>query len=170
MGLVIELRSHLPIDQQVRAIGATWLDKVLVGNVSTIAGQGFGIQVRDAMRDRVDFLATHGLAEWRGQRAVLATNLLATLRNQDLAAAGKTLGEETGQIYRAIQDGEQARGIYRRSIQLVSGRFAMLDNGLGFTLVPWRPVVERRLGQQLSAIVRGQFITWQLHREHSIAF
>lgn len=27
IGSVIELRSHLPVDQQVRAIGATWLDK-----------------------------------------------------------------------------------------------------------------------------------------------
>ncbi|HPL80080.1 MAG TPA: DUF3363 domain-containing protein [Burkholderiaceae bacterium] len=57
-GLVIELRSHLPIDQQVRAIGATWLDKRLVGDGSVLAGQGFGAQVRDAMRERVGFLAT----------------------------------------------------------------------------------------------------------------
>ncbi len=31
----------------------------------------------------------------------------------------------------------------------------MLDDGNGFSLVPWRPVVEQRLGQQVSAIVRG---------------
>ncbi|PSD21926.1 hypothetical protein C7E12_23135, partial [Stenotrophomonas maltophilia] len=30
---------------------------------------------------------------------------------------------------------------YRRSIMFASGRFAMLDDGLGFTLVPWKPVI-----------------------------
>ena len=168
-GVVIELRSHLPVDQQVRAIGATWLDRQLVGNVSIVSGKGFGAQVHDAMRDRVDFLATQGLAQWRGQRAVLATNLLATLRDRELAAVGKALGKETGQTYRAVQDGGQASGICRRSIQLVSGRFVMLDDGLGFTLVPWKPVIARRLGQQVSAIIRGQSITWQLQRGKSIA-
>ncbi len=168
-GLAIELRSHLPIDRQVRAIGATWLDKQLVSDGSALAGQGFGAQVRDALRARVDFLATQGLAEWRGQHPLLATNLLAKLRGRDLAAAGKTLGEEIGRPYRGAQDSGQAIGIYRRSIQLVSGRFAILDDGLGFTLVPWKPVVERRLGQQVSAIIRGQSITWQVGRVRSMA-
>ncbi|MGJ7536968.1 MULTISPECIES: DUF3363 domain-containing protein [unclassified Variovorax] len=169
VGLVIELRSHLPIDRQVCALGATWLDKQLVGPDLGLTGQGFGAQVRAAMHERVDFLATQGLAEWRGQRAVLATSLLATLRDRELAEVGKALGKETGQTYRAVQDGGQASGIYRRSIQLVSGRFAMLDDGVSFNLVPWRPVVERRLGQQVSAIMRGQSITWQLERGRSIA-
>jgi hypothetical protein len=30
---------------------------------------------------------------------------------------------------------------------LASGRYAMLDDGMGFSLVPWKPVVEQRLGQ-----------------------
>jgi Protein of unknown function (DUF3363) len=38
---------------------------------------------------------------------------------------------------------------------LASGRFAMLDNGKGFSLVPWRPVIEQRLGQTVTAIMRG---------------
>ncbi|VTU38667.1 DUF3363 domain-containing protein [Variovorax sp. PBL-E5] len=167
-GLAIELRSHLPIDQQVRAIGATWLDKQLVGDASTVSGQGFGAQVRDAIRARVDFLATKGLAEWHGQRAVPANNLLAALRDRELTAAGKALEQQTGQTYRPLQDSEHATGIYRRSILLASGRFAMLDNGMGFRLVPWRPVVEQKLGQQVSAVVRGQSVTWQLARTRAI--
>ena len=168
-GVALELRSHLSIDRQVRAIGATWLDRQLVGNGSIASATGFGAEVRDAMRDRVGFLSTQGLADSRGQRAVLATNLLATLRDRELAEVGKALGKETGQTYRAVQDGEQASGIYRRSIRLVSGRFAMLDDGVSFNLVPWRPAVERRLGQQVSATMRGQSITWQLERGRSIA-
>jgi hypothetical protein len=32
-------------------------------------------------------------------------------------------------------------------IALASGRFAILDGRLGFSLVPWRPVIEKRLGK-----------------------
>ncbi len=31
------------------------------------------------------------------------------------------------------------------------GRYAMIDDGIGFRLVPWRPVIEQRLGQQPAA-------------------
>jgi hypothetical protein len=168
-GLVIGLRSHLPIDQQVRAIGATWLDKQLVGDSSALAGQGFGVHVRDAMRARVDFLATQGLAEWRGQRAVLMKGLLATLRDRDLVSAAKTLGKQTGQTYRPVQDGKQASGVYRGSLQLASGRFAVLDDGMSFCLVPWRPVVEQRIGQKMSAIVRGSSASWQFGKQNGIS-
>jgi hypothetical protein len=35
---------------------------------------------------------------------------------------------------------------------LASGRFAMIDDGFGFSLVPWRGELERRLGQQVSGV------------------
>jgi DNA-binding transcriptional ArsR family regulator len=161
---VIELRSHLPIERQVRAIGATWLDRNLVTDAG-VAHQGFGVEVRDAMRSRIDFLVEEGLAERRGQRVVLARNLLVTLRDRELAAAGKSLQDQSSRTYRPLQDGQRVDGIYRRSIQLVSGSFALLDEGMGFSLVPWRPVIEQRLGQHLSAVVRGSSVTWHLGRQ-----
>jgi hypothetical protein len=63
-----------------------------------------------------------------------------------------------------VVDGQRVAGIYRRSVQLVSGRYAMLDEGLGFSLVPWRPVIEQRLGQQLAATVRGGRVSWEIGR------
>lgn len=165
----VELHSHLRIDQQVRTVGATWLDKQLVVGGSSLAAQGFGAQVRDAMRCREDFLVEQGLAERRGQRIVLARDLLSTLRDRELAAAGKSLQHQTGRTYRRLQEGERAGGIYRRSIQLASGRFALLDDGMGFSLVPWRPVIESRLGHQVCAVVRGQSVTWQLGRQRGMS-
>jgi type IV secretory pathway VirD2 relaxase len=164
-GLVTELRSHLSISQQARAIGATWLDNQLLGNNTSLAAQGFSVHVRDAMHSRTDFLVEQGLAQRRGKRVVLARNLLATLRDQELAQTGKTLQDQTGFVYRPVRDGERASGVYRRSIQLVSGRFAMLDDGLGFSLVPWRPIVEQRLGQQVSVVIRNQSATWDISRQ-----
>jgi type IV secretory pathway VirD2 relaxase len=50
-----------------------------------------------------------------------------------------------------VADGQRVAGIYRRSVMLASGRYAMLDDGMGFSLVPWKPVIEQRLGQQIAA-------------------
>jgi len=167
-GWAVELRSHLPIWQQARAMGATWLDRNLVAD-GRMATQGFGAQVRDAMQARVDFLVEQGLAERRGQRFLLARNLLATLRDRELATAGKRLQDEIGLNYRPVLDGQQASGVYRRSVQLNSGRFAMLDDGRGFSLVPWRPVIEQRLGQQVSGVVRGSSVTWHIGRQRGLS-
>jgi type IV secretory pathway VirD2 relaxase len=164
-GPAIELRSHLSIEQQVRAIGATWLDRQLLSDNSRPIGQGYGAEVLGAMRSRVDFLAEHGLAERQGLRVILARNLLMTLRDRELALVGKALQDQTGQTYRMLKDGQQASGVYRRSIQLASGRFAMLDDGLEFSLVPWRPVIEPRLGKTLTATARGGSASWNLGRQ-----
>ncbi|WP_322745812.1 DUF3363 domain-containing protein [Variovorax paradoxus] len=168
-GPTIELHSHLPIDQQVRAIGATWLDGQLIGEGGGVAAQGFGAQVREAMRGRADFLVEQGLAERRGQRMVLSRNLLSTLRDRELSAVGKSLQDQTGKTYRPLRDGGRASGVYRRSIQLASGRFAMLHEGMAFSLVPWRPVIEQRLGQHVSATMRGESVTWNLGRRHGLS-
>ena len=164
--VVVELRSHLSVEQQVRAQGATWLDRQMVGNAKELSSQGFGSQTRDALQERTGFLVEQGLAERRGERVVLARNLLSTLRDRELAEVGKAIQHQTGLIHRPLRDGERANGVYRRSVQLASGRFAMLDDGMGFSLVPWRPVVEQRLGQQVSVVLRGVSVTWGLGRQH----
>lgn len=68
-----------------------------------------------------------------------------------------------------MADGQRVAGIYRRSVMLASGRYAMLDDGLGFSLVPWKPVIEQRLGQQLAATVRSSGVSWELGRQRGIS-
>ncbi|WP_434211874.1 DUF3363 domain-containing protein [[Pseudomonas] boreopolis] len=170
-GVAVELKSHLPIERQARVIGATWLDQQLIAGGKGLGDLGFGAEVRDALRQRADFLEEQGLAQRREQRVILARNLLGTLRNRELAQAAKDIAAETGLEHRAVADGQRVAGIYRRSVMLVSGRYAMLDDGMGFSLVPWRPVIEQRLGQQLAAVVRGSGVSWGVgrHRGPSIA-
>lgn len=100
---------------------------------------------------------------------ILARSLLRTLRNRELAQAAKDIAAETGLEHRPTADGQRLAGIYRRSVMLVSGRYAMLDDGMGFSLVPWRPVIEQRLGQQLAATVRGSSVSWELGRRRDLA-
>lgn len=164
-GVAVELKSHLPIERQARVIGATWLDQQLIGNDRGLGDLGFGAEAKEALQQRADFLAEQGLAERRGQRVILARNLLGTLRNRELAHAAKGIAAETGLEHRPVGDGQRVTGIYRRSIMLASGRYAMLDDRMEFSLVPWRPVIEQRLGQQLAATLRGGGVSWEIGRQ-----
>ncbi|HHF0896877.1 TPA: relaxase/mobilization nuclease domain-containing protein [Pseudomonas aeruginosa] len=163
-GVAVELKSHLPIERQTRVIGATWLDQQLIGGGRGLGDLGFGGEVKQAMQQRADFLAEQGLAERRGKRVMLARNLLSTLRNRELVQATQNIAAETGLEHRPVADGQRVAGIYRRSVMLASGRYAMLDDGMGFSLVPWRPVIEQRLGQQIAATMHGGGVVWDMSR------
>ncbi len=165
--VVVELKSYLPIERQARVIGATWLDQQLIAGGRGLGDLGFGSEVKDALQRRADFLVEQGLAERRGQRVILARNLLDTLRNRELVQAARNIATETGLEYRPVADGQRVAGIYRRSIMLASGRYAMLDDGTGFSLVPWKPVIEQRVGQQMAATMRGSGVSWDIGRARS---
>lgn len=169
-GFSVTVRLHLSIEQQKRPVGATWLDKQLIVGGNDLGERGFGTEVREALRQRSSFLIERGLAERRGERVILARNLLATLRERDIEAAALRIAKETGPAHRPVIEGERVGGVYRRNVLLASGRFAMLDDGTGFSLVPWRPVIERRPGQTIMAIVRGGSATWGFgkQRGHSV--
>ncbi|MCW0425467.1 hypothetical protein NB713_003410 [Xanthomonas sacchari] len=100
---------------------------------------------------------------------ILARNLLGTLRNRELAQAAKDIGADTGLEHRPVADGQRVAGIYRCSVMLASGRYAMLDDGMGFSLVPWRPVIEQRLGQQIAATLRGAQVSWEIGKQRGLA-
>lgn len=163
-GLSVNLRSSLPVEQQVTALGATWLDTQLLGGAQAIGSQGFGAEVHSALHRRTDWLIEHGLAERRGTRTLFAPALLATLRDRDVVMAARDIETRTGLTHSPVLEGKPASGVYRRYIELASGRYALLEQGRSFSLVPWRPVVERRLGQQVTAIVQGPHVSWQIGR------
>jgi type IV secretory pathway VirD2 relaxase len=163
--LSLATRSDLPIEAQVTANGATWLDRQLLAREPT-SGGGFGAEVRDAMQRRIDHLASEGLARPQGQHVVFARDLLATLRRRDLEAAAAKLGDETGLPYRPFGEGEYVAGTFRQRVVLASGRFAMIDDGLGFQLVPWRQALEERLGQHVSGVMMPSGgVTWSFARK-----
>ena len=90
------------------------------------------------------------------------------MRNRKLAQAAKDIASKTGLEHRPVADGQRVAGIYRRSVMLASGRYAMLDDGKGFCLVPWKPVIEQRLGQQIAATVRGGGVSWEIGRQRGL--
>ena len=165
----VVLKSVLPVERQVRVIGATWLDQQLVTGGAGIGTQGFGGEVRSLLATRGAFLVEHQLAESRDGHVVFARDAIARLRQRDLAAGAAKIAAETGRAYRPFREGQAISGTYRRAMWFASGQFAVLDDGRGFSLVPWRPVLAGREGQAMSAIVRGDSVTWQLGRQRTVS-
>lgn len=168
-GVTVVLKSHLSIERQARVIGATWLDQQLIGGGRGLGDLGFGGEVKNVLRQRADFLVEQGLAKRRGQRVILARNLLMTLRNRDLKRAAQNIAAETGLEHRPVSDGLSVNGIYSRSVVLASGRFAVLEDGRRFSLVPWKPMIEERLGQSMTAVIRDGGVTWTFGRRQGLS-
>jgi hypothetical protein len=77
----IELRtlSPLPLERQVVASGATWLDRELVKREKTeLAETGFGAEVRTALAQRTERLVDCGLARRRQGQAIFARDPFST--------------------------------------------------------------------------------------------
>jgi type IV secretory pathway VirD2 relaxase len=167
--LSLATRSDLTIEAQATANGATWLDRQLLSHEPAISGSGFGAEVREAMDRRVDHLADEGLARRQGRRTAFARNLLETLKRRELAEAAARLTDETGLAHRPSAEGEHVSGVYRQRITLASGRFAMIDDGLGFQLVPWRPALEHQLGRQVGGVMMPDGgVDWNFGRQRGL--
>jgi type IV secretory pathway VirD2 relaxase len=158
--------SAYDLDRQVTSDGPTWLDRQLVSRErGTLADAGFGAEVQSAMERRRDELIRRGHA-WRTPEGSLQArkDLLPTLERQEVERVGQKLATERGLAFKAIEDGQGIRGRLVGSTQLFSGRFAMIDDGLGFSLVPWRPVIEKEIGREVIGVMRGGDVSWQLGR------
>ena len=167
--LSLAARSDLSIEAQVAASGATWLDRQLLAKDQPLSGGGFGAEVRQAMEARVDHLAVEGFAHRQGQRVIFARDLLATLRRRELDDAATKLSAETGLAYQRAAEGERVSGVYRQRVTLAAGRFAMIDDGLGFQLVPWRPALEKELGREVRGVMApGGNVDWSLGRKRGL--
>ena len=165
----VAVRSDLPLAAQVEATGATWLDRQLLAREpASLSSGGFGLEVQQAIKERAEHLTRENLARRDGQRLVFARDLLDTLRRWELDQAGAKLAAESGLSYRPAADGDVVSGVYRQRRDLASGRFAMIDDGLGFSLVPWTPSLERHLSREVLGIARVGRIEWTFARSRGL--
>jgi len=168
--VAIAVRSDLDIDRQITATGATWLDRQNIAREpASLSEGGFGAAVRDAMDRRADHLVGQGFGERHGQHVTFNRGLIGTLRRRELEAVGERLAADTGQAFNRAGSGEYVAGTYRQRIALASGRFAMLDDGLGFQLVPWSPSLEKQLGKHVSGVARDDGgVDWSFGRKRGL--
>jgi len=165
----LAVRSDLSIEAQIKANGATWLDRQLFGSGASELGGGFGLVVKQAMEARTEHLIGEGMAQREAGGVVFARNILGTLRQREIAALGEQLSGDMNVPFQQGVSGEHVSGTYRRRFTLASGRFAMIEDGLGFTLVPWVPSMEKHIGRHVSGVARTDGgVDWSFGRKRGL--
>jgi type IV secretory pathway VirD2 relaxase len=159
----IDALSTEPLAHLASRDGATWLDEQLVAPVPEKLGSGFGAEVRKALALRQQWLIEQGLASREGEGVQLPTGLIAELRQRELRQVAAQLSRELGLDF-VEHRGGRVEGIYRKPVQIGSARFAVIEKSREFTLVPWRPVLEKQLGRPVSGIDRAGSISWTFGR------
>ncbi|HEY9212593.1 MAG TPA: DUF3363 domain-containing protein, partial [Ancylobacter sp.] len=157
--------------QQVDSDGATWLDRELASRQRTeLSVAGFGGEVSDALERRRQNLVDQGHAVRLENGTVRAPrDILVRLEAAEVERVGRAMAVERGLAYTPSQPGEYVSGRLTGSINLASGRFAMIDDGLGFQLVPWQPMLEKQIGRHISGVSRdGGGIEWSLGRNRGL--
>jgi len=168
--VVMQTLSDLPLERQVGTMGATWLDRELVSEApSAIREAGFGREVRDALVRRQQWLIEQDLARVEQDQVSYGANLLRVLRRRELTQAGAQLSRELGLPYAEPYPGERIEGVYRRRVDLASGRFALIEKSYEFTLVPWRQDLDRHLDRAVSGIPRGDTFSWSVGRKRGLS-
>lgn len=155
----IEPLAVMALEQMPGHNGITWLDE----DGSTSAAHGptgsFGSKVADAIRRRQQWLVEQGLAD--------KPDRLDILRRRELRRVASQLSRELGVHFVDAEPGLPIEGTYRRSVQVGTARMAVIENSREFTLVPWRPVLERQIGREISGMMRGREVSWTFGRQRS---
>ncbi|UVK47537.1 DUF3363 domain-containing protein [Mesorhizobium sp. AR07] len=163
--------SFLDLDNQVTSDGATWLDRELASaNRTPLAQAGFGREVTDATERRRQSLVDMGLARRLDDGRIRAPkDLLSRLEQTEVARVGRVMAAERGLSFMKAQAGEYVSGRLAGTANLASGRFAMIDDGVGFQLVPWQPTLDKRIGQHIAGIARDNGgIEWTFGRKRGL--
>jgi hypothetical protein len=115
--------------------------------------------VAEAVRQRQQWLTEQGLA---GQ-----PDMIDTLRRRELQRVAAQISRELGLNFVEAGSGDRIEGTFRRTVQVGTARMALIQKSREFTLVPWRPVLERRIGREVSGIARGGDVSWSFGRRRS---
>jgi hypothetical protein len=162
----IQMLAMQALEQEATANAPSWLDRQLRGeDPIEIAKHGYGAEVSQAMVRRQQWLTEQGLADQRGDTVLYRGDMDQRLRRAELSVAAARLSRELGLDFAEPVAGERIFGVCRRRINLNSGSFAVVANSREFTLVPWRPVLQRQLGREVSGIMHSSgSISWTFGR------
>ena len=158
----LRILSYLNLEKLIDAEGATWLDKELLGkSPENLAHAGFGSNVAAAIARRRQWLVTQGLGSIDSTNAFQPqSRMLEQLRQRDLRQASQILSNELGLSHVHLVEGEKISGTLNCSVDLASGKYAVIQKSKEFILVPWRPKLEQFRGKPLSGTASSQGINW----------
>jgi type IV secretory pathway VirD2 relaxase len=166
----IKTLSSEKLQQQIGAEASTWLDRELTAREPlVVANSGFGRDVRNALQRRTEHLVRMGYATARNGAVQISAHTVASLEQREVDRVGRQMAAERGLTFTPSKAGEYVSGRLTGVASLSSGRFAMMEDGLSFRLVPWQPILENRIGQFMTGIQRDYGgIDWQFGRKPGI--
>jgi type IV secretory pathway VirD2 relaxase len=167
--MVTETLSTQPLDRLYGHDGATWLDRELSSAKPALLGRGFGAEVRTALVLRQQWLVEQELVQLEGDQVRLKPNAIARLQQRELTRVAGQLSRELGLHYVPATGGERVEGKLGRAVQIGDRKFALIERSHEFTLVPWRPVLERAIGKQVAGIMREGGIDWTIGRSRGLS-
>ena len=156
-------------ESQARAFGETWLDQQLAGQAVELLGSaGLGGDVRSAMADRMKRHFRRGIVNDRDAKE-LNDNHLKLLQKEGMLHASLDIAKATGLTYRAIEPGDRIEGTFKRVHQTEHTKFAVIDRGREFSLVPWKRDLEKLRDHRIEITMsRSRDIAWTLGRTRGL--
>jgi type IV secretory pathway VirD2 relaxase len=164
--VAVELLSPVGVDRLSRAEAVTWLDRAAVEGGSIPArDKGFGREVRSAVAQRQQWLIDEELADAAGEGITYRRGAFAALQRRELLRLARQLANETGKQFSETKPGEPIEGRLARRIDAAGGRYALVEKSKEFTLVPWKPVLDRHVGKDVAGMMRERGVSWTIGRE-----
>src|SRR5262249_53942772 len=123
---------------------------------------------------RAQQLVEMGYAAIRDGKMTISRASIATLERNEVERVGREMASSFGRTFQPVKAGEYVTGALVGSTNLASGRFAMLEilsaaGGLGCALVPWQPVLDKRIGQHISGtMLYDGGVDWSFRRKRGL--
>ena len=141
------------------ARGVTWLDEQLKRG---------GLEEDRTSRELLDAAAKRRAALRQmgfgiGEKDRLLQHSINELKAMDFKETGEFLENQMGKPFAASSGASHIEGVFKGTIERPSGKFAVIEKSREFTLVPWRPIMERRRGLSIIGRAnRGGGISWDV--------
>lgn len=95
---------------------------------------------------------------------MLRHGALDLLRRRELLRIAGQLSDELGIAFVEHHDGERITGIYRRAVDTLGGRYALVERSREFSLAPWKPMLEHQIGREVSGTLSRGAVDWTIGR------
>lgn len=160
----INVKSWLALDELPKREALTWLDEP----APPMRGAGeFANAMHEARAARRQFLEQTSMLSTEKTELTAADRDRLRAGEQARWAAAEV--RRSGRSFRESADGSAVAGIYERPVNLAGGRFALIGMGKEFTLVPWRPELERHRTRSMTIRRAEAGVQWTLETTRGVS-
>lgn len=163
-GAKLDVKSWLPLEELIENDGATWLEQT--DRIHEGSG-AFGKALNEGQKERLQYLKRAQILGPDDADLNIGQKQLLAIKEQQTAAASIAAKSRRAFVY--LESGKSLQGIYEKPIDLAQGRFAIVDTkSKEFTLVPWRPELEKYRGKEMMIRGTNKGVGWSLGRKKGI--